>query len=203
MCDSKKVTNMNQQPSFRSLEVRDYLLSVFGNPAADVYAHDNSKGTVRVGIIHAPNSPEEGLTTYATVNLNEAPNRFGDTDLRAELIAVVESGHDGFANAIGTVAANCIEDGLPIAPGVVHRNALANYPGLAPQLPHMLMTYPMDYGEEFAEIPTSEGPVYGLQALPISQAEAQFLEEHGFEALEQAFMDAELNYFDLRRASIF
>lgn len=197
------MNNIDRPASPRSLEVRDYLLNVFGCPAAQVYAHDNAQQTVRVGIIHAPDCPDRGLTTYATVNLNEAPNRFQNQDLRAELIGVVASGNDAFANAMGTVAANCFEDGLPVAPGVVHRNALANYPGLAPQLPHMLMTYPMDFGEESAQIETMHGPVYGLQVLPISQAEAQFMQQHGFDALEEAFMAAEIDYYDLNRPSVF
>lgn len=197
------MTNVYDQPTLRSLEVRDYLLSVFGNPKAEVYAHDNSKGTLRIGIIHAPDTPDEGLTTYATVNVNEAENRFDGTNIPAELIGVVESGNDHFANAIGTVAANCMGDGLSLAPGVVHRNALANYPGLAPHLPHMLMTYPIDFGEEFSKIPTSQGSVYGLQAMPISEAELNYLQDQGFDALEEAFMEADIDYYDLTRPSIF
>lgn len=192
------MTNLNSAPGARSIEIRDYMFGVFGSPEADVFAYDAPDADLRVGVIHAPNSPEAGLTTYATVNLNEIPNVINGQSVPAELYGVVEGVHDGFAGALATIGLNRFLGDVELAPGTVLRTVFAQ---VSPGLPHALLVYPMDWGEELSRMRTSQGDVFGLQVIPISDAEVNFLVQHGFEELDDRLAEAEIDYLDFNRPS--
>lgn len=191
---------MSQAPSQRSKAVYKHFIGLFGI-APNVFHHYNADESAQVDMIHAVERPDPGLTTYATVSLNESQNLMDGQNVPVELIGVGPSDRPEFGEAVATCALNCITDGWLLAPGVVHEDVLAVYDGLAPHLPHMLVTFPMDWGEQVADIDTPEGQVHALQVMPVSQAEVDFLRERGFDALEEKLRDAEVDYTNLDRPS--
>lgn len=69
-------------------------------------------------------------------------------------------------------------------------------------LDHALISLPYPFGEEL-EILHSEGDhVHFLWVLPITAAERAFKAANGLEALESAFDDAQLKYWDVKRRSV-
>ncbi len=155
----------------------------------------------RVAIMHSADFPNPGQTTYATVTLNEYPNDMGGKEIPVEIFGVVHGESEDFAGALSTCAFNLIKDGWLIAPGVVHPGVLAMYSDLAPQLPHMLFTFPMDAGE-LARIETSAGDVHALQVMPISDSERHYLMDYGFDSLQEVFIRQHVDYTDLGRHSV-
>ena len=69
-------------------------------------------------------------------------------------------------------------------------------------LDHALVSLPYPYGEEL-EVFNSEGDhVHFFWILPITEREYSFKIANGLEALESAFDEAELRYWDVRRKSV-
>lgn len=192
---------MPKAPSTRSKAVFKHMVKVFGIEPK-IFNHYNPAETVQIDEIHARATPDGGWTTYATVTLNEHRNEIDGKDVPVEAYIVVAGEAPDAGEALATCAFNVVTDGWIIAPGVVHRDVVAMYPGLAPHLPHMLFTFPMDFGDELARIETPQGEVFALQAFPISEAEADLLESDGFDALEARFEAAEVDYTDLSRRSV-
>lgn len=166
-----------------------------------VHRHHDENETARVDIAHAVGVPSAGMTTYATVNLNESPNVMDGRNIPVEIFSVIAGENTDVANALSTCAFNMLKAHWLIAPGVVHEGALRAYPGLAPNLPNMFFVPPMDHAE-LAHIEVPGGTVYGLQALPISVAETEFLYENGFEKLNGLFIGNDMEYWNLERPSL-
>lgn len=65
---------------------------------------------------------------------------------------------------------------------------------------HGLLSLPYLYGAELEWCRTLD--VQCLWLIPVTAAELAYKKSHGLEALEQCFEKAELNYLDVRRASV-
>lgn len=191
---------MPKPPSRRSKQVFKQALALF-DIEPRIFNYFDPDESHQVDMIEATDRPSPGYATYLTVTLNEYPNELDGQQIPVEIYGVVAGDHPGFGEAISTCAFNCIKDGWLIAPGVVHQNALAIYDGLAPNLPHIVFVPPMDF-PELSAIDTDEGTVHALQAIPISHAEFEFLSASGFDALQDAFQQASVDYTDLGREPV-
>jgi hypothetical protein len=67
---------------------------------------------------------------------------------------------------------------------------------------HLIISTPYPFGAEFEICNFDDGHAHLFWLLPITEAERDFKAEYGIEALEQRFEDAELEYWDVGRASI-
>lgn len=65
-----------------------------------------------------------------------------------------------------------------------------------------LVSVPYPFGEELELMPLVEGHAHVAWLLPITEAERDFKIQHGLEALEQQFEDAELEFWDVDRPSV-
>ncbi len=66
----------------------------------------------------------------------------------------------------------------------------------------LLVSTPYPFGPELEVCNLPDGHVHILWLLPITSAEREFKTQHGLEALEQKFDDAELKFWDATRASV-
>ena len=67
---------------------------------------------------------------------------------------------------------------------------------------HLLISVPYPYGPKLEWMRLPHVCVRFLWALPITSREAAFAELNGYEALEEKFDTAKLNYLDVSRASV-
>ena len=192
---------MVRVPSRRSKQVFRKVVDAIG-AEPKLFTHRDETERFEVAIVRAPDRPAEGFTTFFTVTLNEYPNAVQGQQIPVEIYGVVDGDGGDFGNALSTCAFNMIKDGWLIAPGVVHPDVVAMYPGLSPNLPHMLFTYPMDF-DTLSAIETTEGDVYSLQAMPIAESEYVYLLENGFDEMQERLTVAEVDYTDLQREAAF
>jgi len=104
---------------------------------------------------------------------------------------------------VATSAFFVMKDGWLAAPGVVFPNALSEY---YPQttVPHLMWVEPFDFdGLSTVAVPGLETDLHVLQGVPLSEAECEFLQDNGFDALEQRLSQSEVPHFDLFRKSVY
>ncbi len=70
------------------------------------------------------------------------------------------------------------------------------------QLDHILVSIPYQFDSEFEECSNEDELVQFVWLLPITREEREFKVKEGLEALEQAFEDAEVPYWDAWRDSV-
>lgn len=108
-------------------------------------------------------------------------------------------GASEFSNVIGSIAFNSM-DGAPVWPGTLHENIVAEYYPTA-NCRHCVLGYPFLWGDAVPKPLVIEGRGHHwLQAIPITDAEAQYLRENGYDALENLFVEAQIDVLNLNRA---
>jgi antitoxin YqcF len=69
-------------------------------------------------------------------------------------------------------------------------------------LPHLLLLEPFLWGEHLGSRALSTKTVAWVLGVPISTAEADYLNQRGFSALEDLFEESQPDFFDLERPSV-
>lgn len=145
--------------------------------------------------------PQPGLTSWATVTLHASPNDLEGQNIPVELMLIGRAGDDEVAAALSTCAFNVGKDQWLAAPGVVFPDVIAMYhPDTT--VPHVLWSEPFIWPELSGFDVEGVGQVHCLLGIPVSDAEVDFLHEHGMDALEDAFEKADLDFPNLQRASV-
>lgn len=152
-------------------------------------------------ILTSEDAPDPGFSTFSTVNLHESVNQLDGKHVPVELALVGESSLDWLANVVATAGFFVKKDGWLAAPGVVFPDLIAEYsPGGA--LPHVMWVPPFPW-DSLSGVALEEGlKVHWLLGVPISSAERDFLEQKGFDELEDLFVREKMDYFDLSRRSV-
>jgi hypothetical protein len=190
---------MSKAPETARAAARAAAEALGGSPRVTRYHDDNEEHSV--DILSCEDRPTPGYTSLSTVTLHRYENRLDDQDIRVELAATAESSAEAMANVLATSAFNVMKDGWLAAPGVVFPGLLQEY-GLSETLEHVLWVEPFAY-EQLADVDLGEGiRAHWLMAVPISEAERQFLVSEGYDALEKRFEETELEYFNLERPSL-
>jgi hypothetical protein len=65
-----------------------------------------------------------------------------------------------------------------------------------------LVSLPYSFGPALEHLDYGTGSARFLWLLPITSSERQFAKEHGVEALEERFDQAQLQYWDINRTSV-
>ena len=174
--------------------------AIGGQPRVVEYLAEGDGGEP-IAVLVSVDRPTEGFVAYSTVSLHRAENRIAERDIRVELLGVAPRSKAEFANVLAGAAALVAERGHAAAPGAVLPDVLADYE-VSDTLQHVLLTDPFAY-EELGSVELDGGPpVHWLQAVPISESERRFVLAHGFDALEERFAQAEMEYWNLDRASL-
>jgi hypothetical protein len=149
-----------------------------------------------VAVLHCADRPTPGFVAYSTVSLHRLPNLVGERDIRVELLAVAPADRPELPDLLVNAAA-LVQSGHTAALGAVLPRVLAGSP-----LEHVVLTPPFAY-EELGGVEPEGGPsVHWLHAVPISESERRFVLDHGFDALEDRFAEAEMEYWNLDRPSL-
>jgi hypothetical protein len=166
-----------------------------------VHAYYNEDETLRVDIFSAVDSPQPGVTTFATLGLSDYRNELADgTNVPTELIAVAASGSDLPARTLATMSFDHATPGIALRPGVVVQGAISRNDPDAP-LPHALLTSPFLW-DDLQRVEVGDALVFPLLAVPVTNTEWRFAEIHGSEALESLFEDDQIDIFDWGRPPI-
>jgi hypothetical protein len=167
-----------------------------GTPKVTEYLNESEDRGV--DILECGDRPEPGYASYSTVTLHLSENLLEGQDIRVELMAVVESSAVAMANVLAASALNVSDSGWLAAPGVVFPGLLVQYE-LSSTLEHVMWMEPFAH-EQLTEVDLGDGvTAHWLMAMPISEAERQFLVSEGYDALENRFDEARVEYWNLSR----
>ena len=99
-------------------------------------------------------------------------------------------------------AAFCVlKDGWLAAPGVVFPGLVAEYLPTT-TTPHLMWGEPQPWPDLAAAPVDGLGDLHWLLAVPISDAEKEYLEARGYDALDEKLGAAQAEFFDLWRPSV-
>jgi len=167
-----------------------------------VIEYRNAADTAKIAILQAPDRPWADVTSYSTIGLSDVPvPRQINPPLGVELLGAAPSDVPEFAEALSTAAFFWINDGWEPEPGACFRDVVRMHLPET-QLPHLLLVEPTLWDQEFASRVVGEKTVAWLQAIPVSEAEANYAEEKGLDALEELFEKHEVDITDLDRESV-
>jgi hypothetical protein len=154
-------------------------------------------------ILEAENSPQHGVTSYATIGLSEQPLIFKGKEFsaRVELVGVCGSAFHDFANVMATLAFCVINSGWFCAPGIIFPDVVSMY-GKSNTMSDIYFTHPFLWEDRLASESIGEHKVAWLLAIPISKSESAFAETHGPEKLEDLFVENNIDIYDLNRVSV-
>jgi len=162
-------------------EIARVVAETFGGQP-EVFTWWDDGRTTSVDILSCVDSPGEGLTAYATLNLSNHPLREVENDLRVELLGACRSATALFPSLLSTCTFNVIEHGAVIGPGVVFPEVTALYdPALA--MRHILFTPPFYWNDRPQTLTMPGRTVAWLLALPISDTEFEHVKTKGFRSL--------------------
>lgn len=191
------------RPSDRQKEVAKLTASAFQVERPSIIKFHDENRVSEIAILFAPNSPENGVTSYATVGLSDHPlMREGkEFAVRVELLGVCNSSAPGFDNILSTLAFCVINSKWFCAPGVIFPNVVSMY-GMSTTMSDIYFASPFLWGDRFAAKELAGRNVAWLMAIPISKAESDFAQRSGAAELEKLLTEHEANVFDLSRASV-
>lgn len=154
-----------------------------------------------IDIVTCVDRPEEGLATASTIGLHLFPNALDGESVPVELLAVTHADVDWLPNLVSTAAFYVMKQGWLAAPGVVFPDVVREYdPDTT--VPH-LMWFPPFIWPELGTVDLGDGArAHWLMGVPITESERAFLLEHGFDRLEQLFLDNQVAYFDVNRQGL-
>lgn len=171
-----------------------------GKPSIREFVHDSMPLTV--DILSCADSPGAGFTSYSTLGLSDHPmvNSQGEFPTRVEFAGVMESAAAGFHQVLGSAAFRVIRTREVVRPGRVFLDYVAEYfPDT--HLPHLYFTAPFFWGDALS------GEVFGgkrvswILAIPASDAEVQYVRDHGDDAFERLLEARDADVTSLRRPS--
>jgi antitoxin YqcF len=180
-------------------EVGRYTQGRLGKTAF-VHTYGALDSDARQSIIIAPDIPEEGVSTYASIGLSDYPQPNYGTPVRIELIGACYSDDGEFANIVSSCMIECLQNGREITYGVVFWDIVKQY-CVSDTLSHVTFVAP-PFWDGFTQAAMIDGDVLWLMILPISESEMVHLKTHGIDALERLLQLNDADVFDLNRKPV-
>ncbi len=187
--------------SVENKAVANHVLHAFGGaPMVNQFVHDNLPLTV--DILRCQDRPIEGVTSYSTLGLSDYPMIYekGEYPARVEIAGACATANEAFSNLLSWVAFDIMRNQRFVYPGATMLNLVTKYfPDTANK--HFYFTAPYLWEDSLKTLKLETKTVAWLLAFPISQSEYQYLLENGDDALENKCEQAQIDIFDLGRAS--
>ncbi|WP_284898021.1 suppressor of fused domain protein [Burkholderia sp. lyk4-R2A-23] len=180
-----------------------HALSVFGGkPKVQEYLHDDLPMTVDV--LSVVDSPEPDLVSYSTIGLFETVlGNEAELGTRVELCGAMPADIEQWPNVLASAVFALMRSRRPVMPGSVLEGYVAEYYSDT-LVPHLYLTAPFLWSDgHFKQLELDNGvKVNWLQGIPISEAELEILRTRGESEFEDLLEQADVDVFDLYRASM-
>ncbi len=152
-------------------------------------------------MLTALDAPAPGFTSVSTLSMHRSPNLVSGTDVRVELVTVLEHVEERLATGCSWPRRSprwesrgrcrrrrCSRGSSPTCSAAAPSTCCFTAPGNFPRLSR----YRLEPGVD----------VHWLQAVPVHESERRFLLEHGLDALEERFETAEVPFYDITRDAV-
>jgi hypothetical protein len=157
----------------------------------------------KIDIYIGEDRPDFGITTYSTIGLSEHSiglKMDSDEEIRVEFIGICNSDVIEFPNIIASCAFNIINDQYGCKPGTVYPDVIHEYYDDL-EMEHIFFTTPYLW-DDLTGLHLGGNYVTWLMAVPISNAEFEFLRSNGSDALEDLLEKSNIDVFDILRKSV-
>lgn len=179
------------------------IKNVFEKPInCDTFYTDNKQTSI--DIVSCINSPFKGVTSYSTLGVYTCENWItaDNKELRVEFVGVSDCRNNWFAGLLSTCAFAMLNGKVRAQPYEVYRNIISIYqPNI--EMKHLLLVPPFSLNKDFHVVEMDNIVVTWLMLNPISDNELNYMHKHGLEKLMDAFIEADIDVYNLYRKSIF
>lgn len=182
-------------PSAQARRVLEHYRRCLGVERPPIARYHSDDGQLSIDVLEAPDTPQPGVVTAATLNLSDTPNLTFSGDVRVELLMATEGSNLRVGNVVATTAFDVMRGPRPGAwPGSVKPNALSRN-GITGPLSDIMLVAPMVW----EGLGSLDGVAF-LQVIPISESETAYALQEGSDALEERFVEAQIDVFDWCRS---
>ncbi len=161
----------------------------------------------KLDILFAKNCPSRNYLSASTLGLVNRTTGYkdksSDKNIRAELIMSGYGGTDMIGKILTTAGVGIFASEIMYGYGTALKNVLEIYLPNSDMKHLFLMNPPPIWSKKFRTVEVENDIITFLYALPISQAELEFMSENGIDALQDKFVEVNIDMFDLERKSVF
>lgn len=181
-------------------QIERLLADAFGGPPQLFRVFHNTR-KYEVDVLAVPQSPEPDLCSLGTIGLWRTTligPKIPETS-RIELTGIFEVTREGAREVLAAAAFRIMRTQKPVPSGSIFLNCLHDwYPKAT--VPHLFFV-PANLWSFPHLQPTRMGAlqIQFLQAIPVTESEYLFAQEHGAQALEAKLLGASTNIADLKR----
>jgi hypothetical protein len=173
------------------------IITVFGvKPRISRYWDEEEKSFIDVMVCE--HSPQKNVFTYATLGLSDYTIQNKRT--RVEFVGAFGAVFEEPERIISTAAFCVINSKWEIFPGAVFPDVVSMYRENS-DMKHLLFCPPFLW-DDLVTQEFSDKTVSWLMLVPISENEYQFAERNGSDALEDLFVEKQIDVFNLDRSSV-
>ncbi|MBE6843437.1 MAG: suppressor of fused domain protein [Ruminococcus sp.] len=171
------------------------------------FSYQREDAPNKLDILFAKHCPSKNYLTASTLGLVNRATGYQDKntgkEIRAEIIMSSYGGTDMIGKILTTAGVGIFESNIRYGYGTVLKGVLeAYYPNS--DMKHLfLMLPPPIWSKRFGIVDGEDCSITFLYALPISQAECDFMAQNGIDALQNKFVEVNIDMFDLERKSVF
>ena len=184
------------KPAERQKELYKKLSPIIGiQPKVIKYADDT--GDNAIFIMECPDPNDNEVMFYSTIGLSD----YSVGDKKYELMMTGYSSDDNVGNILSTSAFFCVKDNWTVNYGTVFENLVEMYYKDS-VMRHIYFTNPFLWEDKLEGFEVQNEAIFFLLAIPISDAELDFLNYNGKEPLETIFEEKEIDIFDIHRDSV-
>ena len=179
-----------------------FVGKVFGDDWTIAGHHDEQQQVI-VYVLSGKDKEKPGVLSHATIGLSDyklGQDKSG-IPLGAELVGACYEGCKYFDQALATTANFIMNQNLLCKPGTVFASVLDGFDASS-QMKHFLFAVPSLWEDTLYPLQFKAKTVLWLQALPISDSEMQFAQEHGAGELGEKLVSENADLMDLGRAPV-
>ena len=194
--------NLNKYEEKMIGELRD----IFGGDQK-AFSYQEKDTPHKLDILFAKNCPSRNYLSASTLGLVNRTTGYKDKnsgkDIRAELIMSGYGGSDMIGKILTTAGTGIFASEIMYGYGTALKGVLEIYLPNSDMKHLFLMNPPPIWSKKFRTVEVEDEIITFLYALPISQAELEFMSKNSIDALQDKFVEVNIDMFDLERKSVF
>ncbi len=171
------------------------------------FSYQREDAPHKLDILFAKGCPAKNYLTASTLGLVNRATGYQDKtnqkEIRAEIIMSSYGGTDMIGKILTTAGVGIYTSNIRYGYGTVLKGVLENYYPNSDMKHLFLMLPPPIWSKPFGVTDCDDCSITFLYALPISQAECDYMAQNGIEALQNKFVEVNIDMFDLERKSVF
>lgn len=190
-------------------EIARTMAAVFGGSERElvfgesvyVFKYWDDEERSQIEILEVADCPSSGSTSFSTIGLSgwAIPGSVRPP-LGVEVVGTCASDAEEFGSLISTAAFFVINSGWKLESGTILPEVVGwHFPDTT--VPHLVFVPPFLWEAELEPRVIGDRTVAWLLAVPMTSQELVYAEQHGSDALEDRFEEAQIDILDLQRDS--